>query len=381
MNDMISGAAPFFPPEDRADILAAIEVMLRNGILAHGPYGRAFEAACAEMAGTRHALAVSSGAAALELVWEALDLNGAEVVVPAETFVATAASVVRAGGTPVFADIDPGTLSLTPDSIARRIGPRTRAVALVHMFGLMSPDIPAIRDLCAARGLILIEDAAHAHGATLGGLRAGGLGAAGCFSYYATKVLTTGEGGIITTDDDDLAARLACLRNHGRAGDGQTVVIAGGNYRMGEIPALLGLHQQRRLADMLAHRRRIAAIYREMLAGTPRLALIDPEPRNGHAYWRYAALLDPDVDRDALQAAMAERYWARVTWMYEPLCHRQPVFAGHPDAAIRLPGADSVCGRLINLPTHPGVDEAAARRLAAGLDDLLRRHRTGGGAG
>lgn len=364
--EMIAGAQPWFPEEDRAAILQDVAAALASGELAHGRHVRAFEAACADMAGTRCAVAVNSGAAALTLTWEALDLAGAEVVTPTETFAATALSILRAGATPVFADIDPRTLALTPQTISQVLTERTRAVALVHMFGLMSPDIPALRAFCAERGLILVEDAAHAHGAVAAdGTRAGGLGRAGCFSYYATKILTTGEGGVVTTDDAALARRIARLRDHGRWPGDPLITAAGGNYRLGEIPAILGVRQHRRLDEIIARRRRLAAVYAETLCGAPGLTAIDPAPRDGHVYWRYAALLADGLDRDGLRDHMAQVHRARVTWMYEPLCHEQPLLA----AARRgpTPGAESVRGRLINLPTHPAVSEADARRIAEGV--------------
>jgi perosamine synthetase len=238
---------------------------------------------------------------------------------------------------------------------------------LVHMFGLMSSEIPAIRALCRARGVALIEDAAHAHGASVGGLNAGALGLAGCFSYYATKVLTTGEGGVVTTDDDDFAARVRQIRDHGRRDGAAVYDYPGNNYRLAEIAAILGCVQHRRLPEILSHRRRVAAIYREALDGAPHLTLIDPPPHAGHSYWRYALLLDHSVDRLAVQSMLLERERARVTWMYEPLCHQQPYYSARPEHAVQLPVAEGVVGRLINLPTHLGVDEAGARAIASTL--------------
>lgn len=366
------GAQPFLPEEDRAEILAAISGVLESGILAHGRYVRQFEAAAAEMAGVRHAIAVNSGGTAIELALEALGVEGADVVVPTETFVATANSVVRAGGRPVFADLRLEDLSVSVDSIAAAVTARTKAVIIVQMFGLMSAEIPAIQKFCAERGLALLEDAAHAHGATIGGQRAGALGIAACFSYYATKILTTGEGGVITTDDDDLAERVRTIREHGRITGSTLFGYPGNNYRLAEIPAIIGCVQHRRLPEILAHRRKIAAIYRDVLAGTPDLTLIDPRPHGGHSYWRYVALLDGTIDRNAVQAEMND-IGARVTWMYEPLCHQQPYYRDRAEYAKALPVAESVVGRLINLPTHTGVDEDGARLIAESLQHILRK--------
>lgn len=368
---MINGAQPWIPDEDRLAILEEIDGILKSGQFTQGPHVRAFEASCAGMAGTVHAIAVNSGGTALELLLEGIDVAGGDVVVPTETFIATANAVVRAGATPVFADVDPNTLSLTAADVAARLTSRTKAVILVHMFGLMSPEIPALRSLCAERGIPLLEDAAHAHGASFGGLRAGGLGLAGCFSFYATKVLTTGEGGVITTDDDNLANRLRSLRDHGRGCDG-AFDMAGNNFRLPEIAAVIGLSQQRRLSENIAHRRGVAASYRRALGGVKGLTLVDPVPEDGHVYWRYAALLDEGIDRLDVQRRMAARFGVRITWMYEPLCHHQPFYAARPEGHVVLPGAESACGRQINLPTHPGVGEADAQRVIEGLLTVLQ---------
>jgi len=366
------GAQPFLPPEDRAEILSEIDAVLQSGQLTQSAHLKRFEAAAAAMAGVRHAVAVNSGGIALELALEALGVEGKDVVVPTETFVATANSVVRAGGRPVFADLRLDDLALSVETITDVLTPQTKAVILVHMFGLMSSEIPAIRALCKDRGLALIEDAAHAHGATFGQLSAGGLGLAGCFSYYATKVLTTGEGGVITTDDDAFAHRVRSIRDHGRQTGGAVFDYPGNNFRLPEIPALMGTIQHRRLPEILAHRRKIAAIYREALSNAPHMRLVDPAPHDGHSYWRYAILLDAGIDRDAVQKTLLADSGARVTWMYEPLSHQQPYYARQSQYNRSLPFAESVVGRLINLPTHTGVDEEGAKLIAHSLRQTTR---------
>ncbi len=371
MSPPIVGARPWIPKEDRDVLMTRIGGILDSGVFTQGPYVADFEKACADMAGVADAVAVSSGGVALELLLEALDIAGSEVIVPTETFVATANAVVRAGGVPVFADIDPATLSVSVSSLEACVTPRTRAVLLVHMFGLMSPEIPAIQAFCAERNLLLLEDAAHAHGASAGPVWAGGIGVAGCFSFYATKILTTGEGGVITTRDPALAERLRCLRDHGRDRTG-AFSAAGNNYRLAEIPAAIGLAQLDRLRENLACRRAHAAFYREALCDEAGLTLIDPAPREGHVYWRYALLLNDTPDRGELQTRMARDHGVRITWMYEPLCHQQPVYAARPEGQVTLPGAEAVCGRLINLPTHPNLDRNDVQRVVDGLRATLR---------
>lgn len=371
------GAQPYFPDEDRAEIMAAVEDILVSGSMTQGQYLKRFEAAAAEMAGTRHAMGVNSGGTALEIALEAVNVKGKDVIVPTETFVATANSVVRAGGRPIFADLRLDDLAISAETIAAVKTPNTAAVIIVHMFGLMSSEIAAIQAYCSKEGLVLIEDAAHAHGASFGGRPAGSLGQIGCFSYYATKVLTTGEGGLITTSDDRLAEQVRRIRDHGRKSGGTVFDYAGNNFRLAEIPAAIGVVQQRRLAEIVAHRRRIAAIYRNTLHNAPYMRLVDPAPHDEHCYWRYAILLDEGIDRRAVQQVLLDQVNARVTWMYEPLCHQQPFYADQPRYAVTLPVAESVVGRLINLPTHSYIDEQGATDIARTLRncvaDLARR--------
>lgn len=357
----------YFPPEDREAILKAIDQILRTGQLTQGPYLKEFEAACAQMAGTRYALAINSGGTALELTFQALNLAGGEVIVPTDTFVASANSVIRAGGTPVFADIDPATLALSVKTIQNVVTPRTKAILLVHMFGVMSPEIPAIQAFCRERKILLIEDAAHAHGGSIGTQKAGALGAAGCFSYYATKVLTTGEGGLVTTSDERLYQQIKSLRDHGRAADGVTFDKVGNNFRLPEIACLLGIFQQKRLPEILAHRRLLATRYRAALSGSNALTLVDPAPYDGHAYWRYPVLLARGTDRQKVQAVMAAQHQTRITWMYEPLCHEQPVFKTLKMNAGQFPVASDIMQRLINLPAHMGIQPDDVPTIAQSL--------------
>jgi perosamine synthetase len=365
------GAAPWFPEQDRAEILLEIGRLLESGQLTQGKHLAAFEEACARMANTRFALGVNSGGTALELVLEALELRGGEVIVPTETFVATPNSVVRAGGVPVFSDISDKHLGLTVDTIKARVSTRTRGVIYVPMFGLMSGDLEEVQRFCDQKNLFLIIDAAHAHGAIFNSKPVGSFGIASCFSYYATKILTTGEGGAITTSDELLYEKVKSLRDHGRASDGTTFNHAGNNFRLAEIPALLGCHQHRRLAENVAHRRTVASIYRKILGDSRRLNLVDPAPHQGHAYWRYALLLDPSLDRGAIQKELKERFGVRVTWMYEPLCHLQPVYATGSHGSLKT--AEQICSRLINLPTHMGIQEEDAEFIAHALLTVISR--------
>ena len=198
----IPGAKPYFGGKKKIEeITQDIKQVLESGILSLGNYTKKFEKSMASYTNSKYGLAVSSGGSALELVLQSLDLNGAEVIIPTDTFVATANAVIRAAGVPIFADINKETLCLSLDDVKKRRTSKTTGIIYVHMFGLIPASFQKLRDYCNENNLFLIEDAAHAHGAKLNGELAGSLGTAACFSFYATKVLTSGEGGIVTTND------------------------------------------------------------------------------------------------------------------------------------------------------------------------------------
>ncbi len=223
-----------------------------------GPSVEEFEQKFAHMAGVKHAIAVNSGTAALGIVTLCLGVRDREVIVPTETFVASANSVILAGGRPVFAEIHRDTLCLDLADVERRIGPKTAAVMAVHMAGLIQSDINALEEMCRKKNIALIEDAAHAIGASYNGRKAGGLGKAGCFSFYPTKVITTGEGGMITTDDSNISDIARSYRNHGAAPDNSMYERVSTNWRMTEISAVIGLSQLRHLDEFITKRNVIA---------------------------------------------------------------------------------------------------------------------------
>ena len=250
----IPAARIYFPEEDRKEILEQIEGILGSGQLTLGKYGKEFEQRFAEYAGTKYAVAVNSGTSALEIILRALDVEGSSVVVPTNTFFATPASVIHAGGRVIFADIA-GNLCLDPESLRQKIQKDTRAVIIVHIGGLVPPEIAEIQEICREHGLALIEDAAHAHGSTLDGKKAGSFGAGAAFSFYPTKVMTSGEGGMITTDDENIYQRALVFRDQGKAGFlGNIHTEMGYNWRMSEIHAVIGLSQFARLEEFIADR-------------------------------------------------------------------------------------------------------------------------------
>jgi dTDP-4-amino-4,6-dideoxygalactose transaminase len=212
----IQPARIVFPPQDRAEVAAAITETLTTGALTLGPWTKKFEAAFAAAHQTPNAIAVASGTCALEIILRATGVAGGDVIVPANTFYATAAAVLRAGGRPVFADIDAATFALTPQTVEAVLTPDTKAVVIVHVAGLIPPQTEDLQEFCEQRGIAFIEDAAHAHGSTLGGRFAGSFSAAAAFSFYPTKVVTCGEGGMIATASAEIADEARIYRDQGK---------------------------------------------------------------------------------------------------------------------------------------------------------------------
>lgn len=366
-------ADPHFTPEDRKRFRSGAEDIL-SGALSMGPNVAAFEREFSARMGVRHAVATNSCTAALETALSALGLErGGEVIVPCMTFIATGMAVHNAGGVPVFADVSPETLALEPEEVASRITPRTRGVILVHMTGLMSPRTGALRELCDKKGLFLIEDAAHAPGASLGGRSAGSFGHAGCFSLFPTKVITAGEGGMLVTGEESLAARARSLQHRGRDMNLPEEIYArpGRNVRMTEFAALLGRIQLGHLDEFLAGRRRVARAYRRALGNDKRLTLISPAEETASAYWKFPLLLAPGADRSQVMAALRERGVAS-DGGYQPPLHLQPAFTDLLGTKKGLlPKSEGFLERLLCLPCHPRISDTDALEAAALLKDAL----------
>tara|TARA_B100001250_G_C19728880_1_gene757441 strand:- start:181 stop:1311 length:1131 start_codon:yes stop_codon:yes gene_type:complete len=370
----ISGAKPYFGgSKNIEEITDDIKQIINSGILSSGPYTKDFERSMASITDSEYGLAVSSGGTALELVLQSLKLNGGEVIIPTDTFVATANAVIKAGGIPVFADVNEETLCLDPVDFIKRITSKTVGLIYVHMFGLVPPSFKKVRDFCNENKLFLVEDAAHAHGAKLNGESAGSLGIAACFSFYATKILTSGEGGIVTTNDEDLYHSIESLRNHGKAKNSNLYDKVSNNYRMSEINCLLAIHQLKIIDKILEMRRVIAKKYCSILDNLKGIKLLDGFLNNADcSYWRFPLYLDSQIDRLDLQDKMMENHKVRITWMYEPLCHLQPVFKTYIKGENELPVAEKCISRLICLPCYPGLNDNEIERICSGLEVELK---------
>jgi perosamine synthetase len=359
----VPAARVVFPAADRAEIAAAVSEILASGMLTLGTYTQAFEAAFAAAHDAAHAVAVSSGTAALDIVLRAARARGRDVVVPANTFYATAASVLQAGGRPVFADVDPATFALSPGTLAAALTPDTVAAVVVHIGGLITPHIDELRSLCEQRGVALVEDAAHAHGSAFGRRFAGSFGVAGAFSFYPTKVVTSGEGGMVLTSSPGLADEARIYRDQGKgAFTANHHVRLGSAFRMSEQHAVTGLVHLRRMAGFIARRREVAASYDKALADSAGLQALAEPPGCRSNIYKYIVLLAPGIDRARFKQEVARRYQVQLAGeVYDLPLHQQPVLAGY--ASGPLPVAEDLAARHICLPVHSDMTDSEVDRV------------------
>ena len=363
-------------PEEEA---AVLDVM-RRGWLSMGEMTAAFEADFARLTGARHALAVTNCTAALHLAGMALGWKpGVEVIVPSITFVATANAVGYTGATPVFADSSgPDDFGLSAASVSERITPRTRAIVVVH-YGGHAADLPALVALAERHGLDIVEDVAHAPGATLAGQALGTWGRAGCFSFFANKNMTTGEGGMVITDDDELAVRLRLLRSHGMTSltwdrhQGHAwsydVVAQGYNFRMDEIRSAIGLVQLHKLEAANERRRMLDKVYQKLLPeAVPALGVPYMRDANASACHLRPVLLPDGVDR----AQFMERMRARgiQTSIHYPPVHRFSLYQTG-EAVPRLAIAEHIGAREVTLPLYPGMSPGDVEEVVAAVAGSL----------
>jgi dTDP-4-amino-4,6-dideoxygalactose transaminase len=368
----VQPARVVFPASDRDEIAAATAEILASGSLTLGPYTSQFEAAFAaahahDRAAPPHAVAVSSGTAALEISLRTVGVTGRDVIVPANTFFATAEAALRAGGRPVFADIDAQTFALSPSTLLAALTPQTAAVVLVHIGGLISPQVGELAAICAERGITLIEDAAHAHGASYNGLHAGSFGAAAGFSFFPTKVVTCGEGGMILTSSDHVEQQARIYRDQGKgSASANHHVLHGYAWRMSEQAAATGLVHLRRMAGFIEHRRSVAARYDAALAGLDGLDPLGEPPGCRTNFYKYIAVLPAGADRARLRQKLAADHAVRLAGeVYDLPLHRQPVFAEF--AGPPLPVAEDLCARHVCLPVHSDMTTDEVDQVVGGV--------------
>ncbi len=346
------------------------EILDRQWLTNNGPVVRALEQKIADRLGVKHCIAMCNGTIALEIAIRALGLSG-EVIVPSWTFIATAHALSWQGITPVFADIDDATHNISPDAVRRMITPRTTGIIGVHLWGRAAP-VDELQDIAREHGLKLVFDAAHAFGSMYKGHRIGGFGACEVFSFHATKVFNTMEGGAVTTNDDDLAEAMRLMRNFGFSGY-DNVIHPGTNGKMIEVCAAAGLTNLDVLEEIVAANRRNYAAYERALHGLRGISLVKYEHAEDNTHHYVVVEVDGAcaATRDQMiEALHAENILARK--YFWPGCHRMKPYAElFPHAGMLLPNTEALAGKVLVLPSGAALPECAPELIASVLRQTI----------
>ena len=365
--ERISIAVPVLNGNERKYVDECIDT---GWISANGRFIQEFEARFAEFCGTKYALACSNGTVTLHLALKALGIGPEdEVIMPTLTYIATANAVMYCGAKPVFVDSEPGTWNIDPDAIAEKITGRTKAIIPVHLYGLPC-NMDAIREIAGRYGLAIIEDAAEAHGAKWRGETVGSMGTVGSFSFFGNKIITCGEGGLLTTDDEALYKKMKLLRSQGVDPNKRywhTTVAY--NYRMTNLQAAVGLAQLENAAWHLEQRRRVAGLYAKYLPPLDGLVTVQEIPEGAeHVYWMNSVLLTKAVqaERDAVMEKMEE---AGVEM--RPLFYPMHTMPPYEDKTAHFPVAEALSARGINLPSHGLLTEEQVKYVVDMLHQAI----------
>ncbi len=343
--------------------------MLTSGLGA-GPMVTELEKKFASFASVKHSIAVNTGTAALHSAIMACGVKqGDEVILPSFTFVATAEAVVLAGGKPVFADIDPKTYNLSPYEVEKSITKKTKAILPVDLYGF-SADMKPMREIAEKHELVLVEDAAQAHGATYAGKPAGAFSDAACWSLYASKNITTGEGGIVTTDDDQIDETLRLIRTHGEKAKYSSLML-GTNYRMSEMQAAIGTVQMEKLSSFVAKRRQNAQQMTNLLKESNKLVLPYESNDQKHSWYLYTARIKDgmETERNKLMEDLKKKEICAEAYYVNPV-HQMPFYRENFKSA-KLPETDKASQQVFSLPIHPGVSEEQVDFIGKSVLSLL----------
>jgi perosamine synthetase len=368
----VPATKPYFSKEDIDFITEKFSDILQgNSFLSMYKYGEEFESKFSSYIGTKFGVGCNSGTAALELICRAIGVEGREVILPSNTFIATANAILNAGGKPVFADCAENMCMDVKDAI-RKINGNTAAIIHVHIGGIVSKDILELQTICKQKGISLVEDAAQAHGSSLNGIKAGAFGAASGFSFFSTKVMTTGEGGMVTTNEEKFVEKMKSMREFGKVKTGIYInyhTSIGYNWRLPEVASLLGLRQLIMLPKFIERRNEIAKIYNRELAECGDLSIIRPEEGSVHNYYKYIVILK-NHDRALVHKAMQQQDIQPSGYVYELPLHKQPIFSWANN--LVLPKTEYVCARHFCLPIFYSMTDNQALYVANALKQVLQ---------
>ena len=345
----------------------AIKEVLHSGMLVQGKQVKAFEEAFADYIGVEHTVAVTNGTIALDLALRALKLDpGNEVIVPAFSFIATSNCVLFQGAKPVFADIDQKTFNITPSDVNEKITAKTKAIIPVHLFG-QPAKMDDLKEIAQDHKLFLVEDAAQSHGAEYKGQKTGSLGDVGCFSFYATKNMTTGEGGMITTNNSEVARTVRLLRHHGQTEKYHHTII-GYNYRMTELSAAIGLVQLKKLDERNEKRMKNAERLDEGIENLHGLIPPYVEEYAKHVFYQYVVRVEDDYPLERNKLADHLKEMGIGTDVHYPMpIYKQPAYRKLGYSKTICPVTEGSCRRVLSLPVHPSVNEKDIQYITAKL--------------
>ena len=377
---MIPIAKPYLDKEEQE----AVQEVLQSGMLAEGKVARDFEKEFAEYVGTKYATVTTNGTTALSTALEAMDIQpGDEVITTPFTFIASANTIAMIGAIPIFVDIKLDTYNIDPELIEKAITEKTKAIMPVHIFG--SPcDMKHIMEIAEKHDLKVIEDACQAHGAQFNGKKIGSIGHVAAFSFYATKNMMTGEGGMITTNDEDIYENALMIKNHGRSRKGgYSHYRIGYNYRMLDVVSALGRVQLKRLPKAIEQRQRNARLYNELLQNVSEIQPQQMEKGGTSAYHIYAPRLYSDkITRDEMIQKLKEHDIGSRS-VYALPCHKQDTylnikewrwakFVNYPDySSLNLPNSEEVGNVHFDIPVHPAVTEEQVQYIASTIKQIL----------
>lgn len=368
-----------FSKEEKESLQQSLAEILDSGMLSMGRFVREFEERFRDFTGSKYALAVNSGTAALEMILRAIGVEGKTVAMPSNTYMASPLAAIHAGARPVFIDCKRENLQMSVADLAGKLRDDTAAVMLVHIGGIISPEYYKIKKICETRGIPLVEDAAHAHGASIDGKMAGTLGHAAAFSFYATKVLTSGEGGMMVTDNEDIFKKGEILREHGKKDTAFNIHIDFGHtWTLSEFQAMVGVLQVKKADEILKERRRIARKYDELLKNVAGLHLLCVPDNIKSSYYKYVVFLQEGIDRDNFKKYVKKKHSVSLSGeVYSYPCHRQPVFDMQPEKIIKpdlstFMNTEYVIKHHICLPLYPGMTDEEIEYVVNSLKSALK---------
>ncbi len=358
---------PWFPESMRRDILADLDKVMASGQLMGGEFSKTLERQYAERTQTGFGVSLATATTGLQIALRYSGVAGGEVLVPAASFITDVSAVQMEGATPVLVDVDPQTLSFDLADLENKLTDRTKAIVWVHLIGYIAENYQDIQNFAAQHNLFLIEDASHAHGAAIDGKPAGSLGDVGVFSFYPTKIMTTGTGGMLVTDDSALSDYAKSLRLFGKDLQTGEIVHRGNDWFMDEFRACIGVHQARHLDEILSRRRAAVSRYHELLRDCNYLRFLSPSTHNQPAWYQFPVFADDGIDAEKVRRKMGERNIA-CKLIYRPI-HKEVLFE-----TLSQPGlskAENALKQSLCLPLFADITEDEIETSAKALMEIL----------